>query len=370
MEPLGLLVGLMIGGSILGSIGRPRTPQMPQFDHRQIMDVIDKIAGVGVTHTKGADGRYTKSIEYLPRTKEEQERVDKIESLLNISMDNVLELYNKLPEQSENYMDFFKTLGFLDKERGIDIAKAIGLDVPSTGKFLEKIENFKQAQKVMLDDYWMKEENKLNEQLISNGHLDSSAANEMRAQIAQKRAISYADNNLKAEEYGSKFTQQDFMNQMTEYEAKKEGLDRDFDYKEKGRQGQEKLAQTEMDVKNSKVNAELQAETSKMNLLDAVKNKDYEKAAQSVAPMMSVEQHRQANIQHRNNMDRIMGNFQMRQQNPNLAQSLGQAMMGVGSMGMGYGFANGGFNNTTPANTSSYKGFDQKAWDKLKYGAY
>ena len=233
----GILAGL--AASAVGSLISGSGPSAPTFNKmpspEDIKSVIDELTNTQVVTIKNADGTLSQKVSRLPRTPEEEEDYQKLRSTVKGVMGNLRTLLNQNPENAKRFEALIGTLGDLSDQRKVDLAEVLGGDVPTQQRFMEELNQFKERHTELQDDHWRRKRNAAEEQLIQSGHMDSSAANEIRANIDHQEGLARAKVNMDADKYGRELTQQDFENKFAIYDATRKQGDEDYKRQEEAR---------------------------------------------------------------------------------------------------------------------------------------
>ena len=334
--PFPWIAAAIVTAAVAGAASQPKTPKIPDAPKPEdAMDVVDKINGVQTVIIKGANGKYQKVTSRLPRTKEEKETMQWATDLLGSTMQNLHELYQRDPNSAPSYAPLIETFANLNEERIQDLAGIMGGEVPTQQKFTEEVKAFKEMQSNVLEDAYRREQNRLAENLIQNGHLDSSAANEMRAHLARNKVMAVAQNNINAETYGTQLTDQRFARDMSIYGAEQEQKLQGFNLRNQARASQLQKATMEYQAKADEEARNIHKEQGKLGLVDSILSKDLSKAQNSHAPAMHAAGHQQQLQTHQANMTAQQHNYANRMANPNMGQVIGKAGMQVGGMYLG-----------------------------------
>lgn len=200
----------------MGSKRRPpEAPYIPpQPPAPELMDIIDKLAGIETITVTGADGKKRRITQKLPLTPQEQQINDQAENLLNQAITNIQTLYNYNPASVVNYKPFIEAFSGINKERMQDLS--------TIGNFKEIAEQVEQFKKLNTD-LTMREfdiaERKTEENLARRGASDSTEAIATRAAMARERSLLAQQTNITSQNYG-----QDLKNRQLQTEGNLYGL--------------------------------------------------------------------------------------------------------------------------------------------------
>lgn len=253
----------------------PAPAYVPPPPREEIMDVIDRVAGVQSIVVNGPNGKKQRIVERLPRTQEEESLYKKAEEIVRTSIQNIQELYRYNPQQLANFQPFIDVFANLNEERQRDLAQ-----IADFGNISDQVLDFKRMNQALLDEEIARRDRSIEESLAHKGLSDSTAATEYRTSMARNADLARMQNNVNSDIYG-----QQLAAQRLETNARAFGL------REQGRQGRGQAAELGYNLERQRIedleNKRKQAIIENQNLLGigaGVKGEDVNKAIMSRAP--------------------------------------------------------------------------------------
>jgi hypothetical protein len=216
----------------------PEPPKLPPPpEPKEMMNVIDRVAGVQAIITKGPNGKDQREIVRLPRTPQEEQFFRRGEELMSKALKNVNQLYQYKPQDVVNFAPLIETFASLNRERQEQLGQIANL-----GDISQSVENFKQMQRTVLDEEFARIGRATEEDLVHRGRSDSTAAQEFRAALAKNQALAQQYSGVEAQQYGENLA----MNRLQRNAVA-------FGLGEQGRQERLRAAQAEYAAKQQQV---------------------------------------------------------------------------------------------------------------------
>lgn len=173
-------------------------PPDPEF-----MDTVDEIAGVQSVVVTGPDGKKKRVKSRLPRSPEEEARLQAGSDLLQSAIHNMTQLYRYNPESAVDFAPFIEAVAGIDQERMQDLAQVANL-----GNIQQDIAQFKDMQKNLLDEEFDMQNRANEERLAHSGMGTSTYAAESRALMARNQALARQQGDINANVYGEQLAAQ------------------------------------------------------------------------------------------------------------------------------------------------------------------
>ena len=318
-----------------GLFGRSSPPSPPQLPPppkpEEIMDVIDEITGSQAITVKGANGKKRRVISRLPRTEQEEQIFRQGQELLQSATQNVLRLYQQAPTELVNYQPLVDTFANINEERANDLA-----EVANMGNIAEEVQAFKDIQKNLLNEEIKRINDRQEQRLIERGHYNSSAGDNLRAQLAREEILAQQQADLNARMYGEQLANQRYQRNLTGY-----GI------REDARQNRMQQAERELALQeNQREQLEgqrreaIQNNLSQMQVGSDLIGQDLSRAMATQAPQLGLQQFALANqnqLNHYNaNVNRLNTQYQHQMAHYNAKPpSFGETIGRLGMMGAG-----------------------------------
>lgn len=168
--------------------GKDDPPQMQEIPapppEKEMMDFISHITGTQSVTVTGADGKKRRVTTRLPRTPEEQQRLQAGQDLLVSSMKDIQDLFKYDPKSVISFAPLVNTFANLDKERLNDLGQ-----IANIGNIQQDFANFKDMQRAVVDEQFALRERANEERLAHTGRGSGTYAAESRAAMARAHGL-------------------------------------------------------------------------------------------------------------------------------------------------------------------------------------
>lgn len=324
-------------GAFFGGDSPPTPPQLPPPPkEKEILDVIDEIAGSQTITVTGADGKKRRVTSKLPRTEDEERVFRQAGEMIGVAINNLntnlRQLYSYDPSRIVAYQGLVDTFANINNERAQDLAQ-----IANIGNIEQDIQGFRQMQQDILSQEFNRINQEQENRLIDSGHYNSSAGQEMRARLMREEAEAQQQAGINAQMYGEQIAQNRLNRNATAY-----GL------REQGRTGQLQQAQSQYaleqqrqaDLRQMREDA-VRNDLSQVQLGAALRGEDLNRAMASQAPQLGMQQWATENQNAMNNYIAQSNNVNQQYQNQVAAyqarpRSFLETAAGLGStIGMG-----------------------------------
>lgn len=258
----------------------PQTPSIPPVPKPQeMMDVIDEVTGTQSITVTGADGKKRRIIQKLPRTREEEALYQEAGQLMDRAIGEMKRLYDYDPSQLVHYGSFVNALNVLNQERSQDMA-----ELTQFPDFNRYVQEFKDMQKSIIDEEYMRSHNALEENLAHKGLADSTTGREERNLLTRNAAMARQRAGAEAQMMGEQLKGADLANRTNA-----------FNLREATRQGRLSAAATEYELQKDYA-AQLEEQRDKAlthqshlyNVAAGIRGADTNKAMATMAPNMAL----------------------------------------------------------------------------------
>lgn len=320
-------------------MSRPNPPPPPQLPPppkpQEILDTIDEITGTQTITVTGADGKKRRVTSKLPRTPQEQQRFEQGERLIASAIGNLNILYQEQPERLNSFQPLLDMFSNINDERLQDLEQ-----IANIGNIQESVNRFREINRNLMYENFRRQNNATEEGLAHRGMANSTAGNDLRAQLAREQSLASQQAELQAEAFG-----EGLANQRLQRNAQAYGL------REQGRQGRMDAAQRTFDLQERQrdildaqrqdaINRNLQ----QLNVGSGLTGQDLSKSLAGNTSQNSLMQFQAANNNqlnyHNANINRLNADYQNRLAHfqatpPSFGQSLGAAGLQLGMTGLG-----------------------------------
>lgn len=330
----------------MGSFFRDDPPDPPDIppppEPQEILDVIDEISGTKMVTVTGADGKKRRVVSKLPRTPQEDAFFKQGEELMASSLRNLKTLYAQNPSQVVDFSPIVKTFADINKERMTDLGQ-----IANFGNIAKDVEDFK----VMQDGLVTQEYDRLNraaeQKLAERGHYNSTAGDAFRSQLIRDQGLARQQADVNARLYGDQLA-----GAQLNRNAQAFGL------REQGRQGRLQGAQSAYGLEQQQKadldqahQRQVGQELSKLEIGSGLRASDNNKAMQTKAPGIALNEFNAVNQDAMNrynaNVNAIASNYQNQlghynAKPPGFMESITDLGLSVGGMALGSYLGGGG----------------------------
>jgi hypothetical protein len=187
--------------------GRSKPPSPPQLPAppkpEEILDVIDELTGTEAVTVTGADGKKRRVIRRLPRTREEEALFKKGQDILQSSLSTITTLYQYDPASVIDFAPIIETFATLNRERTESLAQIADL-----GNIEQEVANFRQIQSDLLQERFLSDRNRLEEDLAHKGLAASTTGREERNLLNRSERLAQSQADLSALQFGESLADQ------------------------------------------------------------------------------------------------------------------------------------------------------------------
>lgn len=182
----------------------PSPPQLPEPPKPQeILDVIDELTGTEAVTVTGADGKKRRVIRRLPRTKEEEALFKKGQEIMQSSMNAITNLYQYDPASVIDFAPIIETFANINQERADSLAQIADL-----GNIAQEIDNFRRMQSDLMQERFLADRNRLEEDLAHKGLASSTTGREERNLLNRSERLAQSQADLDALRFGESLADQ------------------------------------------------------------------------------------------------------------------------------------------------------------------
>ena len=187
--------------------GRSKPPAAPQLPPppkpEEILDVIDELTGTEAVTVTGADGKKRRVIRRLPRTREEEALFKKGQEIMQSSLNTITNLYQYDPASVIDFAPIIETFANINQERAESLAQIADL-----GNIEQEIANFRQMQSDLMQERFLSDRNRLEEDLAHKGLAASTTGREERNLLNRSERLAQSQADLNALQFGESLADQ------------------------------------------------------------------------------------------------------------------------------------------------------------------
>lgn len=184
----------------------PSPPQLPEPPKPQeILDVIDELTGTEAVTVTGADGKKRRVIRRLPRTREEEALFKKGQEIMQSSLSAITNLYQYDPASVIDFAPIIETFANINQERTESLAQIADL-----GNIAQEIDNFRHMQSDLMQERFLADRNRLEEDLAHKGLAASTTGREERNLLSRSERLAQSQADLNALQFGESLADQRF----------------------------------------------------------------------------------------------------------------------------------------------------------------